>query len=105
MHHRLWLGYEQQHYISHKNPHQKYNINTDKSGLGEPKEMGSVDSDGGIAKGDPMKKGENEGSEELEEYGDYYDDLEACDDGKRRACRNAEFCQQLYEDMLVEKKK
>jgi hypothetical protein len=33
----------------------------------EPNNMGCVDNDGGIAKGDPMKKGENEGSEELEE--------------------------------------
>jgi hypothetical protein len=75
------------------------------SAIGEPKEMGSVDNDGGIAKGDPMKKGENEWLEELEEYDDYYDDLEACDHGNRRACRNAEFRQQLYEDMLVEKEK
>jgi hypothetical protein len=75
------------------------------SAIGEPNEMGSVDNDGGIAKGDPMKKSENEGSEELEEYDDYYDDLEACDDGNRRACRNAKFRQQLYEDMLVEKEK
>jgi hypothetical protein len=59
------------------------------SAKGEPNNMGSVDNDGGIAKGDPMKKGENEGSEELEEYDDYYDDLEACDDGNRRAHRNA----------------
>jgi hypothetical protein len=29
----------------------------------EPNNMGSVHNDGGIAKGDPMKKGENEGSE------------------------------------------
>jgi hypothetical protein len=71
----------------------------------EPNNMGSVDNDGGIAKGYPMKKGENEGSAELEEYDDYYDDLEACDDGNRRAHRNAEFRQQLYEDMLVEQKK
>jgi hypothetical protein len=35
------------------------------SGLGEPKEMGSVDNYGGIAKGDPMKKGDNEGLEEI----------------------------------------
>jgi hypothetical protein len=65
------------------------------SAIGEPHKMGSVHNDGGIAKGDPMKKDENEGSEELEEYDDYYDDLEACDDGNRRACRNAEFRQQL----------
>jgi hypothetical protein len=37
------------------------------SAIGEPNEMGSVDNDRGIAKGDPMKKGENKGSEELEE--------------------------------------
>jgi hypothetical protein len=60
----------------------------------EPNNMGSVHNDGGIAKGDPMMKGENEGSEE-----------EACDDDNRRAHRNAEFRQQLYEDMLVEEKK
>jgi hypothetical protein len=71
------------------------------SAIGEPNEMGSVDNAGGIAKGDPMKKGENKGSEELEEYDDYYNDLEACDNGNRRACRNAEFRQHLYEDMLV----
>jgi hypothetical protein len=59
------------------------------SAIGEPKEMGSVDNDGGMAKGDPTKKCENEGSEELEEYNNYYDDLEACNDGNRRACRNA----------------
>jgi hypothetical protein len=52
-----------------------------------------------------MKKGENEGAEELEEYDDYYDDLEACDDGNRRAHRNAEFRKQLYQDMRVEQKK
>jgi hypothetical protein len=74
------------------------------SAKAEPNNMGSVHNDGGIAKGDPMKKGENKGSEE-EEYGDYYDDLEACDDGNRRAHHNAEFRQQLYEDMLVEQKK
>jgi hypothetical protein len=67
--------------------------------------MGSVDNGGGIAKGDPMKKGKKEGSEELEKYDDYYDDLEACNDGNRRACRNSESRQQLYEDMLVEKEK
>jgi hypothetical protein len=70
----------------------------------EPNNMGSVHNDDGIAKGDPMMKGENEGSEE-EVYDDYYDDLEACDDDNRRAHRNAEFRQQLYEDMLVEEKK
>jgi hypothetical protein len=52
-----------------------------------------------------MKKGENEGAEELEEYDDYCDDLEACDDGNRRAHRNAEFRKQLYQDMRVEQKK
>jgi hypothetical protein len=30
------------------------------SAKGEPNNMGSVDNYGGIAKGDPMKKGENE---------------------------------------------
>jgi hypothetical protein len=35
----------------------------------EPNNMGSVHNDGVIAKGDPTKKGENEGSEE-EEYND-----------------------------------
>jgi hypothetical protein len=30
----------------------------------EPNKMGSVHNDGGIVKGDPMKKGENDGSEE-----------------------------------------
>jgi hypothetical protein len=70
----------------------------------ESNNMGSVHNNGGISKGDPMMKGENEGSEE-EEYDDYYDDLEACDDDNRRDHRNAEFRQQLYEDMLVEEKK
>jgi hypothetical protein len=69
----------------------------------EPHNMGSVHNDGGIAKGDPMMKGKNEGSEE-EEYDDYYGDLEACDDDNRRAHCNAEFRQQLYADMLVEEK-
>jgi hypothetical protein len=74
------------------------------SAIGEANEMGSVDNDGEIAKDDKMKKGKNEGSEELEDYDNYYHDLEACDDGNRRACHNAEFRQQFYEDMLVEEK-
>jgi hypothetical protein len=40
-----------------------------------------------------------------DDYDDYYDDLEACDDGKRRAHCNAKFRQQLYLDMLVEEKR
>jgi hypothetical protein len=78
MHHKLWLGYDQR--ISIKN----ILIMHTRSAMGEPDKMGSVENDGGIAKGDPMKKGENEGLEELEEYDDYCDDLEACDDGNRR---------------------
>jgi hypothetical protein len=40
-----------------------------------------------------------------DDYDDYYDDLEAYDDGKIRAHRNAKFRQQLYLDMLVEEKR
>jgi hypothetical protein len=74
------------------------------SPIGEANEMGYVDNDGEITKDDKMKKSKSEGSEELEDYDDYYYDLESCDDGNRRACRNAEFRQQLYKDMLVEEK-
>jgi hypothetical protein len=74
------------------------------SAIGEANEMGSVDNNGEITKDDTMKKGKNKGSKELEEYDDYYEDLEACDDGNRRACRNAEFCQQMFEDTLLEGK-
>jgi hypothetical protein len=72
------------------------------SAIGEVNKKGSVDNDGEIANENTVNKGINDGSGELEDYDDYYDDLDACDDGNRRAHRNAEFRQQLYEDMLVE---
>jgi hypothetical protein len=52
-----------------------------------------------------MNKGIVDGSVECDDYNDYYDDLGACNDGNRRAHRNAEFHQQLYIDKLVEEKK
>jgi hypothetical protein len=72
------------------------------SEIGEANKKGSVDNDGEIANKNTANKGKNDGSEELEHYDYYYDDLEACDDGNRRAHLNAEFRQQLYEDMMVE---
>jgi hypothetical protein len=65
----------------------------------------SVDNNGEIANEDTMKKGKKDGSEELDDDDDYYDDLEACDDGNKRAHHNAEFRRHLYEDMLVEEKR
>jgi hypothetical protein len=59
------------------------------SEIGEANKKGSVDNDGEIVNENTVKKGKNYGSEELEHYNDYYDDLEACDDGNRRAHRNA----------------
>jgi hypothetical protein len=75
------------------------------SAFGEENKKVSVDSNGKIANEDTMNKGKKDGSEELDDYDDYYDDLEACDDGNRRAHRNDEFRQELYDDMLVEEKK
>jgi hypothetical protein len=51
-----------------------------------------------------MNKGMVDGSEECDDYDDYYDDLESCDDGNRRAHRNAKVREQLYLDMRVEEK-
>jgi alpha-glucuronidase len=72
------------------------------SAIGEANKKGSVDNNGEIANENTVNKGKNNRSEELEPYDDYYDNLEACDDGNIRVHRNAEFCHQLYEDMLVE---
>jgi hypothetical protein len=72
------------------------------SEIGEANKKGSVENDGEIGNKNTVNKGKNDGLDKLEHYDDYYDDLEACDDGNRRAHRNAEFRQQLYENMLVE---
>jgi hypothetical protein len=75
------------------------------SEIGEENKKVSVDNNGKIAKEDTTNKGKKDGSKELDDYDDYYNDLEACDDGNRRAHRNAEFRQELYDDMLVEEKR
>jgi hypothetical protein len=74
------------------------------SSIGEENKKVYVDNNGEIANEDTMNKGIKDGSEECDDYDDYYDDLEACDDGNRRAHRNAEFLHKLYKDMLVEEK-
>jgi hypothetical protein len=52
-----------------------------------------------------MNKGIVDGLEECDDYDDYYGNLQACNDGRRMAHRNAEFHQKLYLDMLVEEKR
>jgi hypothetical protein len=74
------------------------------SAIGEENKKGYVENNGKIANEDTMNKGKKDGSKKLDDYDDYYDDLDACGDGNRRAHRNAEFRQALYDDMLVEEK-
>jgi hypothetical protein len=71
----------------------------------EGKQEISVNNNREITNEDTINKGIADGSKECNDYDDYYDDLEACDDGNRRAHRNSEFRQQLYLDMLVEEKR
>jgi hypothetical protein len=71
--------------------HLKYNNDTDDECNWIKNKKVPVDNNGKIANKDTMNKGKKDGSEELNDYDDYYDDPEACDDGRKRLfdCHNA----------------